>query len=130
MENVAGHPVAGQLHVFAHTLSQTHTCRLCIHSSSVFQRTRLKQQYVADIHGLTFYLSTVGDVINAAQRNADALAGSQPRLQVVRVTVPTGRASEPRMAPLPVGQKHDGLLDYWGLEWPVGGPSESDRVRV
>ncbi len=32
----------------------------------------LKQQYVGNMHGLTFYLSTVGDVINAAQRNADA----------------------------------------------------------
>jgi hypothetical protein len=46
-----------------------------------FQRTAgrdLKQQYVANMHGLTFYLSTVGDVINAAQRNADAPSQNGP----------------------------------------------------
>ena len=57
----------------------------------------LKHKYVDDMHGLTFYLSTVGDVINAAQRNADA-----------HLVYP-----EPHMGPL----KHDGNLDYWGLAW-------------
>ena len=37
----------------------------------------LKQQYMSNMHGLTFYLSTVGDVIIAAQRNADALAAAR-----------------------------------------------------
>ncbi len=49
----------------------------------------LKQQYVADMHGLTCYLSTVGDVISAAQR------------------------PEPHVRQL----GHDGKLHSWSLEW-------------
>ena len=37
----------------------------------------LKQLYMSNMHGLTIYLSTVGDVINAAQHNADALAAAR-----------------------------------------------------
>ncbi len=36
-----------------------------------------RQQYMSNMHGVTFYLSTVGDVIIAAQRNADALAAAR-----------------------------------------------------
>ena len=57
------------------------------------------------MHGLTFFLSTVGDVINAAQRNADALTARLPGVDF-SYPVPYMAAMGP-----------DGKVAQWNLQW-------------
>ena len=69
----------------------------------------LKQQYMSNMHGLTFYLSTVGDVIIAAQRNADALAAAR---------LPNGRLTPDFAYPVSyMGAIRDGCVRYWNPQW-------------
>ena len=70
----------------------------------------LKQQYMSNMHGLTFYLSTVGDVIIAAQRNADALAAAR---------LPGGRLAPDFAYPVSYMTAMDpgGRVGQWNLQW-------------
>ena len=78
----------------------------------------LKNAYDADMRDLTFHISTVGAIIDAARHNTTTSAALSAA--GVRVRVPGGRGSGGRLHPSMIehmGYLRAGEVRSWGIEW-------------